>query len=492
MAHRIFAVGCLSLLAVLGVPLASGKEPKRDRRAFAQAMSKINEGMSESEVLARVGTPDDVMTQKDPHFGLGDVREIWRYGVAGHMQVATLGQICISQQHRVKYVFGQGAPPPEGMFTEAELKQLFEALYDLSIRDGQYNPRTVIRAVNMLQPLGKDKALAAVIEFVRVSSDDTEYDAWECLSLVLRTLFEVPTVPTVFDDDITPTPAGIMAANDSWLVKSADPKLLPRFPVSIEGDIPFLVPIGARGSTGPGPQPLLHVAYFQKYGTLRAKPLVPTNNPIAATEEFINSNRWCYQEKAPNSAGERIWAAMDLRNQALRLLDTVHRFEPDEFGEFLKQSGSYPPESPKVCEARNNELMAQAMKFHVRWDPAASRYTRLDGTFEPPFDRRRHPALTWRPAALQQFGLGIVVERENRWYLELDNWQDEDFAEKREVAPYQGMRVFKIFDVKLKHKPIEEIIELPAGNQVRLEEGHRIELELTVGNKTERSPVFEP
>jgi hypothetical protein len=200
MAHRIFAVGCLFAVTVLCVPLASGKGPQRDRRAFAQAMNKIEEGMSESEVLARVGAPDDVTTQKDWRFSFADVREIWRYGVAGHMQVATLGQVFLTEEHRVKWVFGQGAPPPAGMFTEAELKRLFEVFYDLGERDRQYNPRMVIRAVNMLQPFGKEKALDAVTEFVRVTGEGQEDEISECLIIVLRTLFEVPTVPTVFDD----------------------------------------------------------------------------------------------------------------------------------------------------------------------------------------------------------------------------------------------------------------------------------------------------
>ncbi len=117
------------------------------------------------------------------------------------MQVATLGQIEINGAGRVAQVFGQGAPPPDGMFTEPELTKLSQVLYNLNdlndLRRG-YNPRLIIRAVNVLWPLGKEKALAAVAEYVRVSNEDTDFHAWESLILVLRTLFEVPTVPTTF------------------------------------------------------------------------------------------------------------------------------------------------------------------------------------------------------------------------------------------------------------------------------------------------------
>ena len=44
-------------------------------------MNKVQQGMSQAEVIALVGKPDDVSTQKDWDFSPADVREIWRYGV---------------------------------------------------------------------------------------------------------------------------------------------------------------------------------------------------------------------------------------------------------------------------------------------------------------------------------------------------------------------------------------------------------------------------
>ena len=48
-----------------------------------------------------------------------------------------------------------------------------------------YNPLAVIRVVNALQPLGKDKALAALDEYLRVASD-FHSPAREGVFLVLR------------------------------------------------------------------------------------------------------------------------------------------------------------------------------------------------------------------------------------------------------------------------------------------------------------------
>ena len=44
------------------------------------------------------------------------------------MAAATLGQIGIDENHKVAWVTGQGTPPPDGMFTEPELRALLEAL----------------------------------------------------------------------------------------------------------------------------------------------------------------------------------------------------------------------------------------------------------------------------------------------------------------------------------------------------------------------------
>src|ERR1700722_15216764 len=124
MPSRIRCFACLCAILGIAVSSALANAPSRNRRAFAEAMSQVQEGMSQAEVIALVGKPDDVTTQKDWEVVFADVREIWRYGAAGPMQVATLGQIEINGAGRVAQVFGQGAPPPDGMFTEPELTKL--------------------------------------------------------------------------------------------------------------------------------------------------------------------------------------------------------------------------------------------------------------------------------------------------------------------------------------------------------------------------------
>jgi hypothetical protein len=482
MLRRIRLIACACSILEIAVCSALANPPLRNRRAFAEAMSKVHEGMSHAEIIALVGKPDDVTTQRDWQVAFADVREIWRYGAAGPMQVATLGQIEINGAGRVAQVFGQGAPPPDGMFTEPELTTLLQVLYHLNeLHDLRraYNPRLIIRAVNMLQPLGKERALAAVAEYVRVSNEDTDFHASESLILVLRTLFEVPTVPTTFYENDKPQLPGVMLPHSDRSEPSVA-KQLPRLPIMIAGDIPFFLDGRANFASGPGPQPLMHVDYFRKYGTIRAKPLAPTNKPMAAIERLIESPPlWKPQMGTDHKIGEM---ERGLYDQALRFLDTVDRREPDEDLGYLKYCCCANAKEEKALEVENRKIVDEASKLAVRWDAEKSLYTRLDGTFIPPFDETLHPLLTWRPA-VPEFKGELLIKRLNRWYIELTDSSNEP-------SPINRTRVF---DLKIKDKPLAaEIDGFPWGGRIRVDEGHEIQLELTAGEKTYGSPVFKP
>jgi hypothetical protein len=245
--------------------------------------------------------------------------------------------------------------------------------------------------------------------------------------------------------------------------------------------------------------PEAHMAYYRKYGKVRAKPLVPTARPFEVLDTFMKSPRWCFKKsnQIPHDERERILEANrqsenerqpdQLRDQVLRLLDTVHNFEPNDNDSYFSIGCN--PESQKRAEAKNKTMLVDAAKLAIRWDPKALHYTLLDGTFVRPFDPTRHPALTWRPAALQRFNIELVIRRQNRWYLELSYLPGVAVSEIRDFPEVKSARVF---DTKVKNKSIDEIDGIPNGNPVRLEEGHEIEIELTVGNRTERSPLLKP
>ena len=264
MTNRVLVRVWVCTVLAIAAPFSLAKETPRNRRAFAEAMSRVKEGMPQAEVLALIGKPDDIRVSGYSGGLMKRPDEEWRYGVSQHLAPAMLGEVGFDENQRVRFVSGQGAAPPDGLFTEPELRGLLGVIHDLADRDRRYNPRSFIRAVNMLQPLGKEKALAVVAEFLRISSEYTETGTWDAIPLMLRALFEVPDTATVFtlfgEDD--PVPPGVLPGVD------ADRKLTPRYPIVIEGDIPFLIEAGG-GSTGPGPMPEAHLAYYRKYGKLR-------------------------------------------------------------------------------------------------------------------------------------------------------------------------------------------------------------------------------
>jgi hypothetical protein len=500
---RLSAFVCLLLAITARNSLAT--EPPRDRRAFVEAMNRVKVSMWEAEVLALVGKPDDVTTSKDwGGWGFGHTQKVWRYGAAGHMAAATLGQLGIDADHRIAWVTGQGTPPPEGMFTEPELRNLLETLHDLPSQK-TYRARPLIRAVNLLQPLEKKKALAAIDEFVRVSSDRTDHVAREGLFLLLRTLFEVPSVATIFPDEDAPSPPGFMPPiycppEPDW---PADKKLLPRFPVVIVGGIPFLI-VRYGGCSGPPQMPESHLEYYRKYGTLRAKPLSPTAKPFTALEAFKNSPRWYFKfknDRPPRDEEERAdfeykrdleaTQAKSMANQLLDLLDTVHRFEPDPSGAILSTCCNEGQEQ-RNTEAENRKIIAEASKLAVRWDAKNSRYTFLDETFVISFDPKLHPAKSWG-AAVGDVKLEFVVRRDSRHYVDLKGYdlRDEEGSPAKKRKPDLVVRVF---DVKAKDKLLFETNECPRGYlaTLRLEEARGMQIEVVVGKQTLRGPVLKP
>ena len=420
--------------AILALSAQATAQAKRlSRQEFATAISQLKEEDSAKRVLELLGKPDDVRTKRDPGgIGTSRTKEIWRYGTAGHLEVATLGQVYIDTKDRVQYVFGAGSPPPSRMFDEQELRQLLIVLGEVPSYNSmwRYNPRKVIRAVNLLQPLGKEKALAAIDEYLRVAQSWDD-DGRKGVFLVLRILFDVPADP----GHMPPMMVGAPSVR-----QPKDAKLLPRFPIALEGDIPLLLSEGFSLG-GQAEQPESHSAYFRKHGTIRAKPLMPTDKPFAALETFATSPRWVFKDGDRRFFGDERGRTF-LGNQILRLMDTAYRVvpEPYSFGELL------PLEEERA--ALRDKIIGDASRLKMQWDGKRNQYTFLDGKTLPEPIKKIHPREIWRPAP--DLDLEIVFEREDSQMVSV--WVAEGFSAGKE-AP---VAVLKVFDVNDKAKTLLE------------------------------------
>jgi hypothetical protein len=462
MFKRVISTFCVTSLACACLVRAS--EPPRNRTKFVEALNRVQEGMSEAAVLALLGQPDQRVPERPP---AGATRrgtrrhERWRYGVMGQPPIATLGEVEIDQEHEVSSIEGQGKPLPDGLFTEQQIRNLIDLLSRVRFGVGTnlHDPGPLVRAVNALQPLGKEKALAAIEEYLR----SADHHRKEGVFLVLRTLFEIPSEPGYLP--------GIYHHGKPDYHGPADPKLLPRFPVALEGDIPFLI-MGPSNWAGPGyPTPEKEIPYFRSL-TLRDKPLNPTTRPFAAIDEFTHSPRW-YFKPTDEFARDRIARLPnELDIQAARFLGSLVRYEEDPC------HCSQPADHGAAERARRR---AEFSRSQIRWDADRCRYTFNDGTTLPEI---RHEQFSWKPP-LPEWSIEFTVQRMNPTCIEMrlsKSWQSG-------TTPISSV---KVYDVKAKDEPLYYFGSRSTSVSLCAKEGTEIQAELKFGETIQRSPVYKP
>lgn len=282
------------LLLAMSSTIANA-DPRAD---FTAKLARVKPGMTANEVTAILGAPDDIKTERD-RGGIAAARtvEIWRYGAVGHLKVATLGSVHIQADRRVQYVFGGAGKPRTGM-PEPQLRNLMQLLDDVPSYNAQLEPLRLVKAVNALRALGKERALDVVDEYLRVTSS-LDDPGREGVFLVMRVLFDVPAggMPPMMVGGAVPAP---------------DPTLLPRHPIVMIGDLPLKV-VRGYALAGHPQDPESDVAAFRKLGVLRAKPLAPSANSLDALDAFFAT-----------PAGKLV-DQRDLIDQTLRFFGTVYR-----------------------------------------------------------------------------------------------------------------------------------------------------------------------
>jgi hypothetical protein len=160
--------------------------------------------------------------------------------------------------------------PPRSVDTKrvAAYRELFPLL-DTAPEDVaayHYNPLTIVKIVNRLHPLGKEKALDALSVYLRARPQRER----QGLFLVLRTLFDVPLKPSYM-------PVMMIGAPGPPLPK--DLTKMPRFPLALIEDLPLLF-VNGYSLAGVAERVEAHIQYFRAHGILRALPLQPTARPL--------------------------------------------------------------------------------------------------------------------------------------------------------------------------------------------------------------------
>ncbi len=431
-------------------------------------MNKVEFEMPRSEVIRLLGEPDDVRTEYDPGGIVAfDTVEILRYGTDGHLTPATLGQVCIDAQEKVSAVYGSGEPPPDGMFEEAELRRLLRALAEVPSYDGRrYNPQKVVRAVNVLQPIGKKRALAAIAEYLRIVPRFLD-ERPGGMFLVLRTLFEIP-------DSVGAMPPMRVGMYSPEPPKDAGRPT--RYPGVIEDDIPFLVVSGYM-LMGQAEHPSKHLPFFEANGVIRSEPLRPSGVPFAAVDRVLDKHPWLWGD------GEMDWT---LRDQVFEMLDSVFRPEREEL-HWL---------APAIRQVKRAEMLREALALDFEWDPEGNDYVFADRSALPPRERKIYRRIIWRPDIPDGAELEVIVERESARTIEV---RMEQRYTRDGVLPATKIRLLEVVEGSQLAEFKVGGVDALAGSSVSHSEGHvdfpegnELRMEMVCGDEVMAGPIEKP
>src|SRR5262245_17971125 len=211
--------------------------------------------------------------------------------------------------------------------------------------------------------------------------------------LVLRTLFEIPNTPghMPFMRVGQPSPPG-----------PEDPTKIPRFPIYIQDDIPFLM-VSGYSLFGQPEDPRKHLNYFREHGVIRSLPLVPPTDPAPSIRRAFDalSNDGIGPDESPEYDM--------LFNQMLWLLDSVYEVEGDSFRDKMFWATS----------SDREKAVAAVSRLKLRWDVKKQDYTFADGT-TPRIDRpgpyRRN---IWQPD-IPELNLTLTIERISRKAIQVN------------------------------------------------------------------------
>jgi hypothetical protein len=332
----------------------------RDRREFAEKMAKVKEGDTKETVKSLLGEPEDIWRPPVIHPLSGD--EQWCYGSDGHLSLPTLG-IVVFKKGLVSWATGRlDHPPSPSVITEEKLRSGIRFIYSGPRAGERYDPLHLIRVVNFLQPLGKDKALAIIGEYTRVVDDAVE-ETW--LFFLLRTLFDVPNPPRYMP---------IMSIGAMFPTPPEDLQTFPRYPIVIVDDISFSLLMGVAGGGLPE-APSSHVEYFRKNGKLRTTRLRPPDDPFLSLNHLHGTKEWTLLAKLPDTRNQVAELHRILQGiaffQVLLLVRTAYDTpEINDTSSGLK---------PQHYERHHREFL----KVGAYWDDKLQMYVKKDGSHKP-------------------------------------------------------------------------------------------------------------
>jgi len=355
MSLTVFVVAILILFTPVQIQPSNARPDKksdRSREEFSAAVRKVEKGMPESDVLALLGKPDDVITRQDRKaiHTIG-TNEIWCYGADSHLAFPTLGRVYIDGKGKVQHIIGKGGTPPKsGLIEEAQLRSILRMIRSAPVGVGNSDALRLIQAVNGLQRLGKDKAWAAIDEYVRVCSELE--DEGNCLMPLMRVLFDVPDASGWMPPMFYGPPLG-----ETHPMGPKDRKSCPRFPIILVKDVPVCV-VWSYMQTGPPIEVENYVNLYRKHHHMRRESLSPPDNPLTVLDQMWKTDRFVVKEIGPT---ERELCRVLIMKQLVQLLSSVYK-QNSKLLDAIESGNS------NAIEAEWKNVTRTVEELGIRWD----------------------------------------------------------------------------------------------------------------------------
>lgn len=432
--------------------IASGWPPKDeavglhgDRRVFFDKFEQVRDGMSKGLIRALLGEPDDVLSEPEPGPYSGDLRvaERWCYGTNGHSSFATLGIVPFGRDGKVAgFLLPLSNPPPTGWFEEGRFRGLLRVVDSAAKASGvspsePFDPLLYVRAINVFVPLGKERALAAIREYARISGR-SGVDGLGVIHL-LHLLFEIDL--STFE---ARSAYKAYWQGDTHAVGGA---------VRLFADVPFLAGAG-RTSTEGGQRPVfLCLEEAARFGTLRREPLTPHDQPGVALGAALASLA------GPESPDVRGAVEAMLKADWTRLVRTV--LDPSMHPEHAPTWG--------LDGGGDAAALASLKGRAIRWDPGDGRYEFADGRVHADAVLAPSGGASWIPAELSAIEGRVLIRRSRDWFVtvmlrwESPNPTDTPVVRVR-VIPEKGERLDTIAEFELPERTSRSnLAEGPSG-----------------------------
>jgi hypothetical protein len=182
-----------------------------------------------------------------------------------------------------------------------------------------FDPVLLIRAVNVLRLMGKEKAVKALRGYCKLARGLTKEETHKYFVDPYRIM---PIVRLLFDQPPGGLPDWGLGAPD--LFPPPD-RLWPLYPMASPQEVPFLAVSGFIARTGPPKDAEDHLRI--DLGPIRSEPLAPRVTPLEAADELIKSEGWKALRLPAGDVGRKKW---QIRWQALAAASPVFTPRPEE------------------------------------------------------------------------------------------------------------------------------------------------------------------